>query len=106
MKAVSQFVVNVSDLVEAEGRLLRTVLRGEARRMQAAAASMALTLAVVSIAVPLAVGGISLLAVSMVWALEPVVGSALAVGATGLVALAVGIGLLVASAARTRRPAE
>lgn len=102
MKGVSQFIVNVSDLLEAEGRVLRTVVNGEARRLRTATTSMAMGLSLLMIAVPLAMGGIGLLAVSMIWALEPRVGWTLAVGATGLTLLAVGIGLFVTCGARAR----
>ena len=96
MKAVSQFVVNVCDLFEAEGRTLRTVVRDEASRLRIATTTLAMRLSLLAIAIPIIVGGVGLLAVTMMWLLEPALGDTAALGATGFTVLALGVGLLIA----------
>lgn len=95
MKALAQLVVNVFDLIEAEGRALRTVVRGESGRMRSATANMTIGVSIMLLAVPIAVGGVALLAVSMMWGLEPMLGWPVAIGLTGVAALAVGVALLM-----------
>ena len=96
MKAIAQLVVRIFDLVEAEGRSLRSVVRDEARCAHAAANNIALGLALLIMAIPVSVGGITLLAVSFMWWLETQVSRSLAACLTGLVILAAGA-LLLAS---------
>lgn len=91
MKAIAQLVVRLFDLVEAEGRSLRSVVRDEARVAHAAATNIALGLALLVMAIPLCIGGITLLAVSFMWWLETQVSPALAACLTGLVILAAGV---------------
>jgi len=104
VRAISQFVVNVCDLFEAEGRSLRAVIRGEATRARAATTSMAFGLLLALIAVPIVVGGVGLLAVSLLWALERPLGLPLAAAITGGALVAAGAGLLAVCAAGARRP--
>ena len=91
MKAIAQLVVRLFDLVEAEGRSLRSVVRDEVQTAHAAAGNFALGLAFLIMAIPLCVGGITLLAVSFMWWLETQVSPALAACLTGLVILAAGV---------------
>lgn len=95
MKAISQFVVHVAGLVEAEGNALLTVVRGEARRAHATATNLAMSLAVLFVAVPLFVGGFWLLAAGLMWWLETQVSRPLAACLTGIVVLAAGSGCLL-----------
>jgi hypothetical protein len=88
MKEISQFVVRVFDLIEAEGRVLLEVGRAEARQVQGAVNSMALGATCLLISIPLFVAGFSLLAVGLMWWLETQVTRPLAAGLTGLVVLA------------------
>lgn len=90
MKAISQFVVHLCDLVEAEGRVLLTVGREEARRVKDAAADLALGAALLLVAVPLLVAGFSLLAAALMWWLESLVSRPLAACLTGLAVLSGG----------------
>ncbi|MCP9874390.1 hypothetical protein [Synechococcus sp. Cruz CV-v-12] len=90
MKAISQFLVHVVDLVEAEGRSLRSVVRGEAERVQATVASMLLGVAMLLISIPFVISGVWLLGAGLMWWLETEVGRPLAAGLTGLAVLSVG----------------
>lgn len=94
MKAVSQFVVHVADLMEAEGRSLLGVVRGEAHRAHSTATNMAMGVALLLIAVPLCVAGVWLLAAGLMWWLETQVSRPLAASLTGLVILAAGGALM------------
>lgn len=94
MKAISQFVVQVFDLMEAEGSALLTVVRGEARRVQTTATNMAMGVAFLLVSVPLFVAGFWMLAAGLMWWLETQVSRPLAAGLTGLAILAVGGGCL------------
>ncbi len=89
MKAISHFVVRVFDLIEAEGRSLLTVARGEAQRAQATVASMAMAAAFLFVAVLLCVGGCWLLGSGLMWWLETQVSRPAAACLTGLVAILV-----------------
>jgi uncharacterized membrane protein YqjE len=71
MKALSQFVVHVFDLVEAEGRSFRSALRGETERARSSLASLALAVAFLIVSVPLLVTGIWVLAAGILLWLEP-----------------------------------
>lgn len=84
MKAISELVVHVFDLMEAEGRGLLTVVRGEAKRAQSAASNMAMGLAFLTVAVPLLIGGLALMAAGLMWWLETQVARPMAACLTGL----------------------
>jgi len=89
VKSISQFIVHVFDLVEAEGRCLRETIRGEAHRAQAAAAGLAMGAVFLVVSIPLLVAGIGLLAAGLMWWLETQVTRPLAACLTGLVILLV-----------------
>jgi hypothetical protein len=91
---ISQYIVGVTDLLEAEGRSLRGVLRAEAREFKQTAAKMSLGFAVLLAAAPLAVAGLGLLLAALFWALSGPMGQPAAAAITGLVTLAVCGGLL------------
>ncbi len=94
MKAISQFVVHVFDLIEAEGRCLRAAIRGEARRAQAGAASLAMALSFLLVAVPLLILGVGLVAAGLMWWLETEMSRPAAALITGVVVLAIGSGCM------------
>ncbi|MFN0010628.1 MAG: hypothetical protein ACKVS8_03185 [Phycisphaerales bacterium] len=104
MKAISQFVVQVFDLIEAEGGALLTVVRGEARRAHTAATNMAMGVAFLLISIPLAVAGLCLAAAGLMWWLETLVGRPLAAVLTGFVILGAGAACLYGFTLLTRRP--
>ena len=95
VKAISEFIVHVFDLIEAEGRGLLKVVRGEAHRARAIFANLATGVAVLLISIPLIVAGLGLAAAGLMWWLEGLVGRPLAAGLTGLAVLGVGIGCFV-----------
>jgi hypothetical protein len=94
VKAISQLVVHVFDLLEAEGRCLRAAIRVEARRAQAVAASLAMALSFLLVAVPLLIAGVGLVAAGLMWWLETEMSRPLAAMLTGVVVLAIGSGCL------------
>ncbi len=87
MKVISEFVVHVFDLIEAEGRSLLTVVRGEARHVRHTATDIAVGVTFLLVAVPLLIAGAGLLAAGLMWWLETLVGRPLAAGLTGLAVL-------------------
>lgn len=95
MKAISQFVIHVVDLLEAEGSALRAAVRVEARRAQTSVTNMAAGAAFLLVSVPLLVGGFWLVAAGLMWWLETQVSRPLAACLTGLAVLAVGGGCLI-----------
>ncbi|MFN0131538.1 MAG: hypothetical protein ACKVW3_03245 [Phycisphaerales bacterium] len=106
MKAVSEFVVHASDLIEAEGRALLTVVRGEARRAHAAAVKMTMAAALLLVTVPLTLAGLGLIGAGLMWWLETVVSRSLAACLTGLATLGVAGAMLLCftRVARSRAP--
>lgn len=90
MKAISQFVVNVFDLIEAEGRTLQSVVRSEARRVQTTATNMALGFALLVASLVLSLAGLWLLGAGLMWWLETQVTRPLAAFITGLAILGAG----------------
>jgi uncharacterized RDD family membrane protein YckC len=94
MKAISEFVVHVFDLIEAEGSALRTVVQHEAQIAHGRIATLVLGVAVLAAAVPLVVSGLWLLGAALFWWLEHEVGSPLAAAITGLLVLGSGLALV------------
>ncbi|TVQ60451.1 MAG: hypothetical protein EA378_11680 [Phycisphaerales bacterium] len=94
MKAISQFVVHVFDLIEAEGVALRSAVRSEAQRARETSADVATGFALLLTSVPVLLAGFGLLAAGMMWWLETIVSRPLAAGITGAVALVLGGALL------------
>lgn len=97
MKAISQLVVRVIDLIEAEGRDLRTVLRVEAGRVHVGLAHLAVGIAILLISVPLILAGLCLLAAGMMWWLETILSRPAAAALAGGALLGVGIACFVCS---------
>lgn len=105
MKAVSQFVVHVFDLLEAEGGALRKAVRDEAGRASRSVANFLLGVAALVVAVPLTVGGVGLVSAGLMWWLESEVGRPLAAVLTGaavIVAAAVCVAWFRAVVARVQ----
>lgn len=94
MKGVSQFVVHVFDLLEAEGGAFRRAVRDEAGRARRSVASLLLGVAALLVSVPLTVGGVGLVSAGLMWWLEGEVGRPLAAALTGAAVLTAA-GLLV-----------
>lgn len=105
MKAISEFVVRVMDLIEAEGALLRTVVRAEARAARRDAAGFAIGVAILSIAVPVCVASVGLFAAAIWSWLEPIAGTSAAAAVMGGGLLVVGAGLLAVFSYQVRRGA-
>lgn len=95
MKALSQFVVRVFDLVEAEGRTLLAVTRDEARRAQATATNMAMAGACLLLAVVFVIGGYGLIAMGVRGWLAARVDPSLASVLTGLLTIVLAGGCLL-----------
>lgn len=95
MKAISQFVVHVFDLIEAEGAAFRAAVRSEAQRARETSADVATGFALLLTSVPLLLAGFGLLAAGMMWWLETILTRPLAAGITGLAVLLVGGALLL-----------
>ncbi|MBS0197654.1 MAG: hypothetical protein JSR77_12945 [Planctomycetes bacterium] len=88
MKVISQFVVHVCDLLEAEGRELRAVVRGESEQLRMGLARMAAAVTVLTASMILCLAGVGLLGIGLLLWLEPHVGRPLAAGLTGVALLA------------------
>lgn len=106
MKAISQFVISVFELIEAEGRNLRTALRTEGRELHAALRAEARDLRSVVIDFAMAIGlllvtislllaGIGFMVVGLMWWLETLMSRPLAAVITGLVTASLGVGCLM-----------
>jgi hypothetical protein len=92
VKAISQFVVHVFDLIEAEGRMLLEVVRGEARRAHLSVVHLLLGVGFLAVSVPLIVAGVLLVGAGVFWGLEAVLGRPAGAAVTGV--LVIGIGAL------------
>ena len=95
MKDVAQFVVHVFDLIEAEGRVLLTAGRAEARQVRGAVNSFAMGATCLLIAIPLFIAGFIMLAVGLMWWLETLVTQPLAAALTGVAILVVAAAWLI-----------
>ena len=102
MKAISQLVIHICELIEAEGRGLRTAVRAEARDAQSAASRMALGVAFLAVAAALLVGGLGLVAAGFVFWLESQLGFPAASAVTGLILLIAAVGFLHAFRSHVR----
>ncbi len=103
MKVISQFVVHVCDLLEAEGRELRAVVRGESEQFRMGLARLAAAVTVLTASMILCLAGVGLLGVGLLLWLESQVGRPLAAGLTGAILLVVGAAGLAGFRALSRR---
>ncbi len=103
MKAISEFVVHASELLEAEGRTLRAVVRGEGHRLHAVGLTLAMAAVVLLMAIPLALSGLWLIGAGLMWWLESEMSRPLAAGITGLAALCVAGALVGCGAVLARK---
>ncbi len=94
MKRISEMIVRVTDLMEAEGRSLREVARVEGRVLRQVTARLTLGLAVLLATAPLVVAGVGLLLAALFMALRDPLGQPAAAAITGVVTLGVSGGLL------------
>lgn len=90
MKAISQFVVHVFDLIEAEGRVLLEVVRAEAKRAHLSAVHLLLGVGFLAVSVPLVVAGVLLVGLGIFWWMERLLGPAGGAAVTGLLVLVAG----------------
>ncbi len=86
--------MRVTDLLEAEGRTLRAVVRKEGQSLRTASSKLALALAVLAVLAPLAIIGLALLFLSLYLGVEGQWGQPAAAAITGVVTLVVCGGLL------------
>jgi hypothetical protein len=106
VKVISQFVVHIAELLEAEGATLLAIGRTEAQALHRAVAGLALGLAFLIVAAALALAGIGLLATGLILALDAQWGHPFAAAATGLILLILAGAALWSFTAltRSRRP--
>jgi hypothetical protein len=95
MKAISDFVISVFELAEAEGRDLRTSVRVEAGAARAAVIRLSVALAVLVVGALLLGGGAWLMLSGLHLWLETQVSRPLAAVLAGLSVFGVGVGCLV-----------
>jgi len=102
MKVISQFVISIFELIEAEGRGLRTALRAEgrdlhtalraeARDLRSVVVDLAIGIALLLAAMLLFMAGVGFMVVGLMWWLETHMPSSLAAVITGLVIFALGL---------------
>jgi len=84
LKALSQFVVHLFDLIEAEGRSFLAISREEVRHARNAAADFAVGAVFLVVSVPLFLGGLTFLVAALFWWLETLFIRPLAACLTGL----------------------
>lgn len=94
MLRIAELIVKVADLAEAEGRVLRGVVREEAGRLKSAVGAVAVGIVFLVVAAPLLMIGVVLASWSVMLALEPAIGRAAAAAVAGIVTLAAGGGCL------------
>jgi hypothetical protein len=95
MKALSDFVISVFELAEAEGRELRTSVRSEAKAARAALIGLSGALAVLVLAALLLFGGTWLMVSGLHLWLETQVTRPLAALLAGLSVFGLGVGCIV-----------
>lgn len=93
-KRLTELIVRLSDLLEAEGRLLREAMRAEGSTLRKHVANISLGAAVLLVAAPLGIAGLLLLLLALFLVLRDSIGPAGAAAITGVVTLAV-TGVLV-----------
>jgi hypothetical protein len=95
MKVISQFVVSIFDLIEAEGHALLSVARTQAGEVHSGVARLAMAIAFLLAFVPLFIAGVLLLATGLMWGLETQVSRPLAAALTGCVVLVLAFSCLL-----------
>lgn len=95
MKAISQFVVRLVELVEAEAKAAGGVLRVEARRAHSLVCETAMAATFLVVAAPLMLAGASLLAAGLYWWVEPTWGRAVSAAVVGLVLVGAAAGCML-----------
>jgi hypothetical protein len=88
-KRLTELIVRISDLLEAEGRLLRDAVRTEGQTLRKHVTNASLGAAVLLVAAPLGIAGLCLLLLALFLVLRDSVGTAGAAAITGVVTLAV-----------------
>ncbi len=103
MKLLSDFVISVFELAEAEGRDLRTSVRTEAAAFRAEVLCLLLSIGVLALAVLLFTGGAWLMVYGLHLWLETQVSRPAAAALAGLVALLLAAGCVVLFWSMTRK---
>jgi hypothetical protein len=103
MKMLSDFVISVFELAEAEGRDLRTTVRTEAAALRAEILCLSLAIGVLAFAVLLFTGAAGLIVFGLLLWLESQVSRPLAAVLAGLGAFVLGIGCVVLFRLLTRK---
>lgn len=106
LNTISEFVVRVADLIEAEGRSLRAVVSAEMQTASKSLATAVLAAVMLLASGCLLLAGLGLLALALEWWLESFLSRHLAVALTGvaLIALASVCLLWVRAITRCSRP--
>lgn len=104
MRVVSQFIVRVCELIEAEGAAFLSIARQEAGRARSVAVQLAVGLALLAVAIPVLITGLGLMTLGLYWLLEARLEQWLAACLTGASVLGVGLFITLASAHLSRRP--
>jgi hypothetical protein len=94
LKAYTEFIIRLADLVEAEGRSLRGTIRTEARSLRMGAVKVGLFVGLIAAAAPLCLTGVGLVLLAAYLWMAPELGPPGAALITGLLTLAVAGGLL------------
>ena len=89
MKTISHFVISVFDLIEAEGRDLRSTVRAESSAAYAAICRFAIGMVFLLVSIPLFAGAILLVAAGCMWWLETHLSRPVAALLTGVAILIV-----------------
>jgi hypothetical protein len=104
LKVISQFIVKVMNLLEAEGRTLLGAVQGEGRKLRGVVRDLLVGVAFLVVSIPLLTAGTLLVAAGAMWWLEAHVGRPAAAVISGLLLLAVGGVCVLVFRAFTRGP--
>ena len=94
MYGIAEFIVKVADLVEAEGRSARSVLRAEAREFRESAATFAMSLALVLAGAVLGLAGIGFWLAAIYLAVSEAASPAWGACVAGVVGVGTGAGCI------------
>jgi hypothetical protein len=97
VKAISQFIVHVFDLIEAEGGAFRAAVRDEGASAREGAMRVASSFAVLLISVPVFISGVWMMGAGLMWWLETQVSRPLSAFITGLTLIIAGAFILFVS---------
>jgi hypothetical protein len=102
MRALSQLVISIFELAEAEGRDLRTAVRAEARDLRTTIVDLAMAIAILLLSIPLFTAGAWLIVAGLMLWLETQVSRPMAAVLTGIAVTALGAVCLLVFRLRTK----